>query len=269
MRERLSLCRRDVAKLLELLHESAPQSDWQNYKLIFEELVNALPRKPSTAEIETVLGSMDHLRCDLTNQLENLLKFQKTDTYDHQNGCHIQNSHPDSLSESEVGLGKGPEPILRKAADANAATDLTEHPPKPAPRNAASPFNTVDRSSAAPQLPYREIPLPAVLQACPQIADYAPSGRISSWKDLMTAAIVVRSMLNVSANAYDEACSVLGCENTATIVACILERAEQITSPGGYLRELTRRAQRQEFSLGPMVVALSRAKRSAGVALAS
>lgn len=84
----------------------------------------------------------------------------------------------------------------------------------------------------------------------------------------MTAAIVVRSMLNVSANAYDEACAVLGCENAATIVACILERAEQITSPGGYLRELTRRAQRQEFSLAPMVVALSRAKGIGGVALA-
>ncbi|MDK1377567.1 MULTISPECIES: plasmid replication protein RepC [unclassified Sinorhizobium] len=269
MRERLSLCRRDVAKLLELVHESAPQSDWQNYELQFEELIDQLPRKPSTAEIETVLGSMDRLRCDLTNQLENLLNFQKTDTYDHQNGCHIQNSHPDSLSESEVGLGKGREPLLRKAAGGDAAEALTEPPPKLATQNAASPPTAVDRSGTVPQRPCREIPLPAILQACPQIADYGPSGRISGWKDLMTAAIVVRSMLNVSADAYDEACSVLGCENAATIVACILERAEQIASPGGYLRELTRRAQRQEFSLGPMVVALSRAKRNGGVAVAS
>ncbi|MFD2346932.1 replication initiation protein RepC [Sinorhizobium terangae] len=267
MRERLSLCRRDVAKLLELIHESAPQSDWQDYELTFEELINELPRKPSTAEIEAVLSSMDRLRCDLANQLENLLNFQKTDTYDHQNGCHIQNSHPDSLSESEVGLGKGAEPVLRKATDANVAEILTEQPPKPTPGKASSP--SIDRSTTVSQRPNREIPLPAVLQACPQIADYGPSGRISSWKDLMTAAIVVRSMLNVSSDAYDEACSVLGCENTATVVACILERAEQITSPGGYLRELTRRAQRQEFSLAPMVAALSRARRSGGVALAS
>ncbi|WEX89924.1 plasmid replication protein RepC [Sinorhizobium garamanticum] len=268
MRERLSLCRRDVAKLLDLIRESAPQSDRQDCERMFALLIAQIPRKPSASDIEAVLAAMDSLRRDLTNQLENLLNSQKLDTNDHQNGRHIQNSHPDSLSESEQCLGKGPEPFLRKAAETNAVQALTEHRPKPASRHTTSPAAT-DRSSTLPQRPCREIPLPAVLQACPQIADYGPSGQILSWKDLMTAAIVVRSMLNVSADAYDDACSVLGCENAATIVACILERAEQITSPGGYLRELTRRARRQEFSIAPMVLALSRAKGSGGVALAS
>ncbi|THK37906.1 replication initiation protein RepC [Ensifer sp. MPMI2T] len=268
MRERLSLCRRDVAKLLDLIRESAPQSDGHDYERMFELLIAQIPRKPSASDIEAVLDSMDRLRRDLTNQLEKLLNSQKTDTNDHRNGCHIQNSHPDSLSESERGLGKGGEPFLRKAADTKAAEPLTKHQPKPASRSTSS-LSAADRSSRLPQRPCREIPLTAVLQACPQIADYGPSGRILSWRDLMTAAIVVRSMLNVSADAYDEACSVLGCENAATIIACILERAEQITSPGGYLRELTRRAQRREFSLAPMVLALSRAKGRGGVVLAS
>lgn len=268
MRERLSICRRDLAKLLDLIRESAPQENWQDFERTFNDLIANVPRKPSISDIEAILASMGRLRRDLTNQLENLLNSEKTDTNDHQNGRHIQNSHPDSLSESERCLGKVSEPFLRKAAETDAEQPLTEHRPKPTSCSASSP-STTDRLSALPQRPCREIPLPAVLQACPQIADYGPSGRISSWKDLMTAAVVVRSMLNVSADAYDEACSVLGCENAATIVACILERAEQITSPGGYLRELTRRAQRQEFSIAPMVVALSRAKGSGGVAPAS
>ena len=66
-------------------------------------------------------------------------------------------------------------------------------------------------------------------------------------------------MLGVSPSAYQEACEVMGPENAAIAVACILERAEHITSPGGYLRDLTRKAARGEFGLGPMLMAALRA----------
>jgi replication initiation protein RepC len=42
-------------------------------------------------------------------------------------------------------------------------------------------------------------------------------------------------------------------------LACILEKGGQINSAGGYLRDLTRRADKGEFSLGPMLMALLRA----------
>ncbi len=102
-------------------------------------------------------------------------------------------------------------------------------------------------------------PLSLVLKACPDIVNYGPGGEIASWRDLMSAAVVVRSMLGVSPSAYQEACEVLGPENAAVAVACMLERAGMINSPGGYLRNLTRRAERGEFSLGPMVMAQLRA----------
>ena len=98
-----------------------------------------------------------------------------------------------------------------------------------------------------------------VLSACPEISAYGPGGAISSWRDLMTAAVVVRSMLGVSPSAYQQACEVLGPENAAAVMACILERGGQINSAGGYLRDLTRRAEKGEFSLGPMIMALMRA----------
>jgi len=44
-----------------------------------------------------------------------------------------------------------------------------------------------------------------VLQACPQIRDCGPSGNVESWRDLMFAAVVVRSMLGVSPSAYQDA----------------------------------------------------------------
>ena len=41
-------------------------------------------------------------------------------------------------------------------------------------------------------------------------------------------------------------------------MAGILEKAGHINSAGGYLRDLTARAKRGEFSLGPMIMALLR-----------
>ena len=72
----------------------------------------------------------------------------------------------------------------------------------------------------------------------------------------MKAAVVVRSMLGVSPSAYEEACNAMGPENAAVTMGCILERSSFITSAGGYLRDLTRRADRGEFSLGPMLMSL-------------
>ncbi|WP_347276908.1 replication initiation protein RepC [Rhizobium sp. YJ-22] len=42
-----------------------------------------------------------------------------------------------------------------------------------------------------------------------------------------------------------------------------LNRVGHITSPGGYLRDLTRKAERGEFNLGPMIMASMRANAGA------
>jgi replication initiation protein RepC len=75
----------------------------------------------------------------------------------------------------------------------------------------------------------------------------------------MSAAVVVRTMLGVSPSAYQEAAAVMGPENAATVVACILERGEHVNSAGGYLRDLTRRTENEEFAVGPMLMSLVRA----------
>ncbi|TCU14840.1 replication protein C-like [Rhizobium sullae] len=74
----------------------------------------------------------------------------------------------------------------------------------------------------------------------------------------MSAAVVVRSTLGFSPSAYQDACEVMGPDNAAVAMARILERAGHINSAGGYLRNLTAKARRGEFSLGPMLMALAR-----------
>ena len=94
-----------------------------------------------------------------------------------------------------------------------------------------------------------------VLQACPDIVDYARDG-ISNWRDFLATAAVVRPMLGISPSAWEEARGILGEVQAAVVVAAILQRHAMIASAGGYLRSLTRKAEEGGFSLGPMLMAL-------------
>jgi replication initiation protein RepC len=98
-----------------------------------------------------------------------------------------------------------------------------------------------------------------VLEACPDIADHARDG-VKSWRDLVATAAVVRPMLGISPSAWEQANDVLGPNDAAVVLAAILQRSSAIASPGGYLRSLTEKARAGAFSLGPVLMALIRAK---------
>ncbi|RUV80249.1 replication initiation protein RepC, partial [Mesorhizobium sp. M1A.F.Ca.IN.020.32.1.1] len=69
-----------------------------------------------------------------------------------------------------------------------------------------------------------------------------------------------RPSMGISPSAWQDAVEVMGAEKAAITAAAILERAGQIASRGGYLRNLTERAREQKFSVWPMIMALLRAK---------
>jgi replication initiation protein RepC len=227
-KEALTLCRRDVRKLISAAIEEGADGDWAEIEAMYVGLIARLPRSPTRHDVDGVLKDMRMLREEIVNVLEIQLKAEKTDGNAIQDGCHIQNSNPESIYELEPSSDKeqGEKPELK-------------------PKRVTEPL--------------KAFPLSMVLRACPQMADYAPGGRIDHWRELMSAAIVVRSMLGVSPSAYQEACEIMGAENAAVAIACILERAGHITSAGGYLRDLTRKAARGEFGLGPMLMAAIRA----------
>jgi replication initiation protein RepC len=106
-----------------------------------------------------------------------------------------------------------------------------------------------------------------VLKACPDIVDYAVDG-MAGWRDLMATAAQVRGYLGVSPSAYADALDVLGQENTAVVIACVLQRAQHINSAGGYLRVLTEKARAGQFSVGPVLMSLLRTQGRSGEARA-
>ncbi|OWV64173.1 replication initiation protein RepC [Rhizobium sp. R339] len=237
-KESLTICRRDVRKLITAAIEEGAPGDWLAVEGVYIDILARLPRHPSHPQVEATLDEMVLLREEVLNRLEIQVKAENKDGNGIQDGCHIQNSKPESVyefepsSDKELGGPARPEPETSRESPAKAKAFVE---------------------------PIKSFPLGMILRACPQIADYGPGGGISHWRELMAAAVVVRSMLGISPSAYQEACDAMGPENAAVAIACILERSNFINSAGGYLRDLTRRTERGEFSLGPMLMALLKA----------
>jgi replication initiation protein RepC len=227
-KEALTICRRDVRKLISAAIEEEVDGDWNAVEEIYAALVARIPRTPTTDELNSLLDEMQMLRAEVLN----LLEAQDNSTNISGNAAqferHKQSSNTNSLNELEASSEK-------------------ELGPK------------TSAKTAKPNVELKAFPLGMVLRACPEIVPYGPAGVIENWRDLMSAAVTVRSMLGVSPSAYQSACEVMGRENAAVAIACILERAQHINSAGGYLRDLTKRTALGEFSLGPMLMALLRA----------
>lgn len=254
VREQITLCRRDITKLLETAMESAPGAGWAAVAAHVQDAVGRLPRVATAAQLENAFDELDLLREEIVNRLEMQLKTQKQGGSPAQNERHIQNSKSDSTFESEPSFETKQGAKAVQEPDRSAETIGTG-----SGSSARGSQIGATRRTATSSSDLKSFPLGLILQACPQLSDYAAGGTVQSWRDLMSAAIVVRTMLGVSPSAYEEAAAVLGPENAATVIACILERGGHINSAGGYLRDLTRRAERGEFAIGPMLMALLRA----------
>ncbi|WP_420963522.1 plasmid replication protein RepC [Brucella sp. IR073] len=233
-REQITLHRRDIQKLIEVAAGERIPGDWDVLWARFRAIVEAIPRRAERIELEKIAAELADLRVSVAKLLELHVNAQNV------GGNESQNERQQSSSDTKILIESGL--ISKKDLNENQA-------------------NTQIRK------PVEAYPLELVLRACPDIADYAPHG-IGNWRDLAAIAAQVKNYLGISAPVYHEAVQALGTENTAATIACMLQRASQIASPGGYLRILTRKARAGEFSVGPMLMAALKANSStAGMAV--
>ncbi|NEI74070.1 replication initiation protein RepC [Rhizobium lusitanum] len=261
LRERISLHRRDITKLIETAIAEAIEGPWETVHTGFRCLIDGLARSPTTQELETLLDKLGRLHAEIINRLETHAKAPKLGGNPYQNERHIQNSDSESQIESETWAEQqksGPTSLV-----VPQRVPVSEGIETASARFSAASFvprrSHTDTETPKVRTELKSFPLDLVLRACPEIVSYGPAGEIGSWRDLLAASIIVKSMLDISTAAYQEACATMGTENAATVMACILQRAEHINSAGGYLRDLTRRTQKGEFAIGPMLMSLLRA----------
>lgn len=230
-KERLTLLRRDVVKLIETGIEENVPGNWGRVQQSYQAIVGRLPRSAPRQLIEDICCDLHGLYTEILEVLESFTKTQNLDANESHSGRHIQNSNPDSISES----GKG----SRKKNEAGGSAAETDN---------------------VRSLPKRELPLGIVLDACPNMRELAQGGEIRHWRDLLATAELARPMLAISPSAWRDACEVMGEQHAAITLAAIYQRSDQINSAGGYLRSLTEKARDGKFSTWPMIMALLRAK---------
>jgi replication initiation protein RepC len=236
VKERLTICRRDVVKMIEAgINESVP-GNWRGFQRRYEAIVARLPRTAPRQALEAIANELEDLWADVHQTLESFVKSEDSNANESHSERHIQNSSPESnpIGESEHSLG-----------DESEASGTAEH------------------TDNVRSLPRRDLPLGMVLSACPEIVPYAEGGQIRTWRDLVGAADRARPSMGVSPSAWQEAVEVMGLQSAAIVLAAILQRADHIRSRGGYLRDLTARARQERFSVWPMVTALLNARMSA------
>ncbi len=227
LRQTVSLMRRDLAGLVAYGAECAPHPLWARLTGCVAAVARDLRRKlslPDLVELETVL-------LEGLTEARGIIEPNTKDmsTNDAHSQHHYQNSNTDPhdlepcFEKAGVEVGPNPEMSEPVQTDGNLPT----------------------------------LPLGLVKAACPEVQTYSPD-KIRHWHDLVRAAHIVRPMMGISPSAWEDAQQAMGPENAAVVLAAMLERIEEIQSPGGYLRALTRKADAGMFSCGPMIMALMR-----------
>jgi replication initiation protein RepC len=233
LREVVSLMRRDLAALAEFGDEMQPGLGiWDQLRDTAALTARALRRKLSIEDLAAYRADLEAL----LDQARNIIDGPKTEemnTNDAQSERHHHNSNKESIDL---------EPALEKSGAAADVPDV----------NTDEPVADVDERDTR-LLP--KIPLQLVIAACPSLKTFY-QGEIRHWHQLFDAACHVRPAMGISASAWEEAQRFMGPEQASIVVAAMLERFEDIRSPGGYLRALTAKAAAGEFSCGPMVMAL-------------
>jgi len=271
LREKITITRRDIVKMIETgMEEGVPTgailgsvdgsriaifggagkevAGWQAFHLRYATLSGRYARTLSRSELEALAGELAALAVETRKLLEMHVKTKNISANESQTERHIQNQIT-NISDLEPSLQEGrADPPERNDQEPGA-------PSAPAPERLPGASEKPERQPGSA----RTYPLGMVLEACPDILDFAPGG-ISNWRDLAATATVVRSALGISPDAWAQAQDALGAHDAAIVIAAILQRGDEIKSAGGYLRVLTAKARAGAFSLGPALMALLRGK---------
>lgn len=226
LRAEITLHLRDIAKTIEAAFAEGRATlgadPWNGFSVRLRDLSGRVLRNGTEEDLSARRTALVRLRVEVETAYLNALSDEEMSANDHHSEHHIQNS------KSDLSFDKNGQRVKRGG-------------------EAGDPI--------APERKSAGIALKDFLKLCPDIADYARGG-VSGWADVIGAANVVRSMLGISPSAWAAACTAMGDIAAAIVMGAILQRSTAIRSPGGYLRDLTAKAEMGRFSIGPMLKAL-------------
>ena len=252
-RERVTLARRDITKLIALGLEEGIPGDWAGFHVMYLGLVGRLKRSASTENLITSAIELEALASDITNHLELFVNSQKTDGNESHSGQHKQNSKSESHDLEPAFQKNRGETVEADPEGQDRIGEAAVYDAEPAENTRRDPGT----------------PLGMVLEACPDIVEYAGNGAgepqtgkpvIANWAAFLKTAALVRAMLGISPDAWRDAAETMGVVDASIVVAAILQKGDGVRFPGGYLRALTEKKREGTFSVGPILMALINAQ---------
>ena len=240
VRTEISIHLRDTGKIIDAALAEGFAGEWQHFALRLMPLGRRLARQAPLEALEARRDDLVRLRAEVEKAYLDALSEQKVSGNDNDSERHYQNSNTDHNIEIRSEKELKPEPVPRKVEPEGGLSGEAD-----------------GKATRSPETRSEPVPLGYVLAVCPAIAAYARGG-IAGWPDLMRTVELVRSMLGISPDAWRRARQSMGHAAAAVTLAAILEKADTIRSPGGYLRALTDRAEQGKFSVRPMLAALEK-----------
>jgi replication initiation protein RepC len=227
---------RDAAKLLEYVVAEGSPAPLEELQAMLAHLRRALRRRMDMSAAQSLSAEAEGLLARVSALIETpgTAVSEKMNGKDDHSERHYHNSNTDVL-ESELSV------------------ETTQGADRSSQKTDVQPGRTV------PQLP-----LALVVKACPDLLTFSRR-EIRTWDDLVSASSSLTAMLGISSHAWKEAADTMGSEVAAICVAAILQRVNDIRSPGGYLRALSRKAETGVFSPGPMIMSLISASNSKAI----
>jgi replication initiation protein RepC len=202
-RERLTLLRRDIVKMIGAGIEEGAPGEWGRAQETYRAILGRLPRAAARPIVEAIGAELGALRGQIREALESFAKTRNPNANESHSGRHIQNSNPDSSSESEqgsaieqeaesevriragaevatgTGAGAGAEigAGARTGTDAAAGARAEARDAQPELGTGSGSETDAARPGRLKTLRQRELPLNLVLDACANLRDLArPAG---------------------------------------------------------------------------------------------
>lgn len=231
LRERVSLHKRDAQKLALYGQEQGHIGPWDTLLAELLDVTRLLRRKLSLPELEAVGVTVQNL-------LDQVLYFVTKAEEMSGNDIPSERQHQNSNTEPSDF-----EPCSEKsrAADVDSPSVRSENVERPEVR----------------------VPLPLVLRAIPEALEYAQSP-VVRFDDLARLGAFLRGMIGISPSAYEDAVAAMGPDVAGITICCLVQRIDDIRSPGGYLRTLTAQAHAGKYSVTRVIMALIQSSSDAG-----
>ena len=251
VRSEITVHLRDISNIVTLAFEEKRTGDWNGMSDRLRALSGRVGRTTPLQDHERRRDSLVELRRDVENLYLSSLSEEEIAANDGSSCRHIQNSNPESNLN----------PGIDEKKEANRGST---HSSGSEDRPDLDASTVPDAGSGQSKKP--PVSLDLFVQACPEFLTYA-GGEVRSWHEVLAAAELVRSALGISPDAMRHARTAMGDIGAGITVAGMLERHEEIRSPGGYLRALTVRAEKGQYTVRPLLDALLNARLKARMAV--